>query len=705
LKLLIVFTLIIGSLSARSPFDDKRIIVSKLQDNQYRMRVYFNYENPYETQRKLMGRLTHFRMKLPIQDRLEVTSMYVKVKYTPSLILYHARSSIAVISNEYVIRQFSLNEERYKDIGSATVKADIPVETLKDYNDLGVQIIQHYSSGKGKEDEEDPSAPELWSQIDLKNSFVEFEFRPRFFEEKLSSIKRFMFDNKSIVKESVNFVFPKQPTKDDFYNYSFLASLVGQILKFKDIDFSISTKIINRRNNVLIMNREDAKKLIRENSPYYFGLEEKLSGNINMIRNFNRPDKGILVITGENQEDFRSALYRMVSDDISILEEQNIVVSKTQIPPPAKPYTSPGFVSPGSKVLFSEVGYKTRSFSGEQSDDLYLNFKLYPTVKYRNTDFIESNLNVIYGAILREDSAVNVYLNNNFAYQLKANKGNEEDTVKSSSSQRFEIGKKKGIPTELLRKGLNTLMVQFALVPMHGPQLIRFNNAILKATIHDDSYLIFPLAETEVELPNLKYIAELGFPFSIYPDLQNTGILITDFDSRTIASAMYVSFLLGKIIGYPAYYLTVTADINDVINKDIITIGKQVKRYGILYQNAPIRFTENGVVKEVAVNSKYVDKHGVRYKKFIATTQIVEDIDFQDYLIVQSYQSPFDSKRIVMEFTGQNPQTILNGVRGGLSPKHLNSFNGDTFFYNTETDRSYSYQLKERYILNGLVEE
>jgi hypothetical protein len=708
LRYLTLLTLLIVSLFAESPNDKKKVFVSKIGEDKYRMKVFFNYENPYQTHARLVGRATQYAVKLPIQDKFKVTSLKIHVKYTPSLVLYHARSSIAVVSNGLIIRQFSLNEERYKDVGSAFIKASIPVNTLRDYNDIGVQIIQHYSSGRGKEDIEDPSAPELWSQVDLDASYLEFEFQPKFFEEKLSSIKKFMFDNKAILKESVNFVFPKKPTKDDFYYYGFMANAIGQILKFKDIDFTVSTKLIDKRNNVLIMGRDDAKKVLLENSEFYAyaDLDNKLSGNINLLRNYNRPDKGILVIAGDNRDEISSALYSLLNSDTLILEEQNLKVTKTEIPYKARPYTSPGFISPGSKVYFSDLGYETRTFSGEQADRLNLNFKLYPTVKYKNTDMLESNLEVIYSSILREDSATNVYVNGNFAYQLRASSLVEQDdsAVKSSSSQRFEIGKKKAIPTKLLRKGSNTLTVEFALVPIHGPQLIRFNDSIIKTVVRDDSFITFPSADTQVEMPNLQYIAELAFPFSIYPDLQNTGILITDFDSRTIASAMYIAFILGKQIPYPAYYLTVTPDINDVVMKDIIHIGKQIDIYSLLYKHAPIKFTKDGVVKEIAVSSKFVQKDGVRHKEFLATTKSIEDVDFNDYLLVQAYKSPFDNRRVVVEVSGKKPETLLRGVRNGFTPEHLNSFSGDVWLYNIAENDSYSYQVKETYILDGLVD-
>jgi len=701
LKLLVFISVLYSQLFS-SPLDEKRIIVSKVDNDTYKMKIFFNYENPYQTQITLRGRMAHHFVTIPMPDRFDVKSVTAEIKYTPSLVLYHARSVISIIANDNIIRQFALNEQRYKDSGKIRVRSDIPTNILDDYNKIGVQIVQHYTKGSN-EAAEDTSAPELWSQIDLQNSFIEIKFKLKDFEEKISSIEKFMFDNKNIIKDSVNFVFPKMPTDDDFYNYTFMANLVGEILKFRDMDFSVSTKIIKSKNNVIIMPRKDLNNTFKEYMYLIKDFDKKISGNINVIQNPKRSDKGILVITGNSQQEIKNSLYRIVNKDILLFEEQRLDVFNVEIPPPSKPFSTPGFISTGETIPFSDLGYKTKTFFGESSVPLSLNFKVYPTVSFNKNDSIMSTLNIIQGGVIRSDSTANVSLNDILAYQIRIT--NSEDRVSASSTQRFEIADKHIIPTALLSKGKNNLKISFTMIPVGGPALLRFNNDILKLTLRDDSIISFPKGKTQIELPSLKYAADLAFPFSIYPDLRNTAILITDFDSRTIASAMYVSFYLGKMVDYPAYRLTVTPDINKIINKDIISIGSQVERYALLYQNAPIRFTKDGVVKEIALNSKYKDISGSeRIKYHTATTKMTESLNFKDYLIAQAYQSPFNKRRTVLEFSAHNPATLIKGVRNGFTPIHMGGFNGDTWLYNTKTDKSFSFRLKESYVLDKIVD-
>lgn len=189
----------------------------------------------------------------------------------------------------------------------------------------------------------------------------------------------------------------------------------------------------------------------------------------------------------------------------------------------------------------------------------------------------------------------------------------------------------------------------------------------------------------------------MAFPFSIYPDLQNTGILITDFYAETIASAMQVAFQLGKTIDYPGYRMTITYDINKILDKDIIVLGGQIERYAPLYENAPIKFTKTGMQKESLIRNE-LDK---RVKMQLKT---VENVDFSNYLVAQTYKSPFNPNRIVFELLAKTPKTLLKGIQEGLIAKNLGNFDGDLWLYNIESEKSYSYRMGEKYKIKDLID-
>ena len=276
----------------------------------------------------------------------------------------------------------------------------------------------------------------------------------------------------------------------------------------------------------------------------------------------------------------------------------------------------------------------------------------------------------------------NIYINEILTQQFF-----QETRLEVESGITREKGK---INFSLLKEGMNEIRIEIVKYP--SKEIINFGIEAIKTKIQDSSNFRVPKILPKVKYPNLKYISEMAFPFSIYPDLQNTGILITDFNSDTIAAAMQIAFQLGKKIDYPGYYLTTTYNINSVLDKDIIVVGNQVKEYAPLFQNAPIKFTPTGITKE-----KYLKEHNM-------TIFTEEYRDFSHSIVAQTYQSIFNPKRIIFEISAKNPETLLLGVQEGLNPKNMGKFEGDIWIYDVNKKESQSCRLAKPYLLDEIID-
>jgi hypothetical protein len=276
----------------------------------------------------------------------------------------------------------------------------------------------------------------------------------------------------------------------------------------------------------------------------------------------------------------------------------------------------------------------------------------------------------------------NLFLNNKFISQREGKEGDNETELQFVESS---------FPATYLEKGSNYLGLEITNYP-RGDKVCGKN--VLQLTFKDDSYIVFPKGQTEVEYPNLKYIGKMAFPFSIYPDLQNTGILITDFNANTIASAMQIAFQLGAKMESFGQYLTVTYDINQILEKDIIVLGNQIKQYDILYKNAPLKIIDGGILKEKDI--KVDDK--------IVTVRKKDYHDFSNFVIAQTYQSPFNSQRIVFEILATTPKTLLEGTQVGLTVQNIGEFDGDVWLFDIKNEEAKSFRFKETYLINNIVD-
>jgi hypothetical protein len=666
------------------------------------------------------------RLNFPIPDRFQITKMSEYVKYKPGLSVDRKASFIFGVVNKNIVFQSPLVKEIIP--GSIeSIKFDIPVDKLYDgYNEILVSILQNgeqsLASGKERSSIERDNnfmlegegeikecrkyqgegkgggGTKIWSQVYTEDSYIEFDFKLKPFEEKISSIYKFMFDNKNPLKNKINFVFPEVPTEEDFNNYGLMANIIGYFMKFKYVDFRVSTDIDHNYNNILIMQRDKVvelyKKYCSDGHCKDFNLttlkENKLAGNINLLRIKEAKAKGVLVITGENQLEIETAIRRLVEDDVKSIQNQNLYVSINEKPKKVKPFSAPQFVDFDKKIYFSNKSL----FEKENCSDSYVSiikskFKLYPVVDFSSECFINKNGKFLeavikYFALNNQDLELvfNVYINGIFAHQFYQQEKSQIISKVTSEETKFSPA--------LLQYGENSISIE---VVKYTKNLTSNGLKALQTTLLDDSYFKIPKVKSEVKLPNLKYISDLAFPFSIYPDLQDTAILITDFNADTIASAMQVAFHLGARINYPGYHLQTTYDINKVLDKNIIVLGNHLEKYAPLYKYSPIKLiTGDTLMKEV-------------YNPDDNTTKASVEIgDFRDYLFVQTYQSPFDPQKIILDIASENPQTLLKGVEDGFLPKNRGNFEGDVWIYDTKTEKSHSHKYGKEYILDEIVD-
>ncbi len=664
-----------------------------------------NFENPYKTTSTLVSQYSQHKLNLPIPDRFEILDMKQVIHYTPSINIDGDSSTISVKANNKFIKEYQLAHQGMLGRG-IELETKIPLPLLYDgYNDICVAITQQpkpsvggggVGSGVSTVDScmnigelaasgggggGTPPSP-YWTQIDLHNSYIEFDFKLKKFEERISSIFKFIFDNKNSTKDRVNFIFPTLPTETDFNNYGLLSNIAGNIMDFKDLDITISTKIDNNTNNIVIVTRDKLDEIFKEYD------SSKLSGNINLIRNINREEKGILVITGDTQDEILSSIYRLTDSDMKTLRGNHLVVKTRTKPKKSRPYTAPKFIQFGEKIPFSDLDFQTRTFSGFGVNSIYFHFVTYPTREFSDENIVFA-INRLNSNSSKLKTLINLFVNGEFSHQIIDSK-----PIDSFLGQKFEVAIRENVTAEALKKGKNYFRLDISVFPRDSDEICAPPS--LQATIKDDSYFIIPKGDGHVELPELQYFGDLAFPFSIYPDLQNSAILITDFHAKTIASAMLMAFKLGQKIGYPGYYLTTTYDINKVLDKDIIVVGKHIEVYSPLYSNASLKFKNGELQKRVYLSKKFHESNEV-----IDTT---EKMKLDNYFFTQSYQSPFNPKRVILDLTASNPHTLFAGVKDGLLAKNMGNFQGDVWLYNVKTEKSFSYRLGKEYVVEEMVD-
>ena len=150
--------------------------------------------------------------------------------------------------------------------------------------------------------------------------------------------------------------------------------------------------------------------------------------------------------------------------------------------------------------------------------------------------------------------------------------GQDVDSIRlkpaSSTVEEAEIVR---LPTGRLRTYTNTLTVDFDFGNARQPE-----NVWQYAAIHRDSWIDLHRIPHSVVLPRLELFADSGYPFTQWPDLGRTAVVVPAAPTAAEYEALLdmVGFF-GAQTGWPATAITLTDsdDIESVREKDIILLG------------------------------------------------------------------------------------------------------------------------------------
>jgi len=690
---LVIFAIV--SLSAEHIKLVKDGIESTLSsDGTKTIRIALNHNQSFRTQIKLSGVSPSFSMDLPIANRWKIIRAKAVIKYTPSMSLSAKRSFMNVQLDDNTLKQFQLLKQKFIDIGESKVEIEIPHQNLEPHNKFKIQIYQHYlDSGK----ENMGNAPEVWTQINLKDSYIELKVNLKKIKKELSEIVFSVFDTNNPLKHNINYVFHEEQ-KSNLFNYAFFSSILGKILPYNKIDMSIShNKILADKDNLIIATTENLKKIFDKNG---FGFQ--IQGNINIFPNPQNNKVAIIIITAKTEKRLKEVLFSTFGLGFSINSSNNKIVQKVIFPKPAQAYSSPEYLSAGRSYLFKDFKYKTKTFQGYYAEPLNINFKLYPDLFFKNKVNGDIDVNYIFPLAIQDDSVTNIFVNDNFVSQIKMLDARDSKTIKQYLKLDNKTSSK--YPASFLKGGLNNLQVSMRMMPLKN------NSESLKATILDNSFFQIPEAVHWIGMANLKDFTSSAFPFSIYPDLQDTFFLLTDNTDSTIEAVMQISKFLGENIQYPPYYLKIGTSINsDNKNKNIIMIGKYNNTYSEIYKKAPLILTKQGYIRDIdlehhftdsleEIEKKEVDEDLDSRRNFIKTFETYQN---SRYLITQFFQSPFNQDKTVLMFNSDN-RYIKDEVSQILDSKFRNSVNGDLVISkltNEKDNEIFNFDILDKYYI------
>lgn len=463
-------------------------------------------------------------LKLPLSPREVVTGARIRLETANSTALVKSRSELSVRVNGRILAQYALDPVD-------TVKSrdiDIPVELLKPgYNDVFFNVVQHYTY-----DCEDPSSPELWTEVNPLHSSVTMSFaglRPNL-QPRLSQL-HIAFDKRgwiprplavvtgtehvseaqlaasTLVVEGIGLRMGYRPVDVEVYSASTGAALRPEPTRFP----GLSSSVVKGRDVLLIGRRAELSRYL--DSELHALLA---AGPFVGVFPLQQGDSVALVVSGNTDEELMTAARSLAEPNFKFSDVPMESIKDKWA------FAKQPVLETDKAEPFSLFDFRTSGTRGVKVQPITLEFRAPADYGAKKGDLATVRLHFSYGAGLRKDSSMVVKLNGEFAVAVPLNE------TSGAEFQRYELR----VPAQFVRPGYNTLSFEPVFI-QHKDRCDSTRDEGLVLTIYEDSTFELPGATVVPKAPDLARFAA-GF----WPLQDAMRLYLTQRDTKTAAAAL-----------------------------------------------------------------------------------------------------------------------------------------------------------------------
>jgi cellulose synthase (UDP-forming) len=268
----------------------------------------------------------------------------------------------------------------------------------------------------------------------------------------------------------------------------------------------------------------------------------------------------LLILAGESTNDLLIAARALVTRNNYQAHADAVFVSEVAIPA-RRQYDAPRWLQTDRPAAIGT--YTTAQhleLPGSGSITIY--FRLPPDLFFPARESVPLLLKYKYAGVAEGSKA---------ALHIRLNDKDIDSIPLTAAASRVEHSEVVRVPTGRLRPYINTLVVDFDF----GRQPHQ-SNVRQYAAIRRDSSLDLRGLHHSVVLPRLELFADAGYPYTAWPDLGRTAVILPPSPSPADYEALLgMAGFFGAQTGYPTTGLTVIepGQIGSVTEKDLILLG------------------------------------------------------------------------------------------------------------------------------------
>ncbi len=554
------------------------VSANNTEKNEGNYRVHLKELMATDTSVILRSAQSEFSFGVPLSARMLVEEATLELQYTNSISLV-PRSQLTVSLNDVVIAQVSLRARSPE----GRIRVRLPSTLLNSgYNKLTLGVAQHYTDSC-----EDPSSPELWTQINTEKSIITFKAKTKPLDFRLNSLPD-LIDRKLWADYQLTILtVSDDPSDETLATGSLVAQGAALLLDY--VPLVVSHQVVSRSNrnassklnfpgldwkpltgqdSVLIGTREQLKGLVAP------GVLEQIKGSyIGIFPQEKDPSRFILLISGITEADMQLAA-EVMSIRGHKLPAQKYVLIKDAIIQDRPGYQRPHAITPEKIYHFTKFNYKTKTLKGMYPAPVQIRFWVAPDLFAASDETLAMHLHLAYGAGIDPQSTLNVFLNGRFEHAVHMTE--PHGVVYYDYVIKFLISS--------LQPGWNEIDFRPSMLPTNrGGECQPLFTDNLLVTLFDDSYFKMDSVASFAKLPDLELISRTGFPYTMNHNNSDVSIQITETDSATISSAWILMAKLAQTANRPLLNAEIGREINDK-HDHLIIIGRE-KSLSLIHKN------------------------------------------------------------------------------------------------------------------------
>lgn len=625
-----------------------------------------------------------YTVYVPLSPRYNVKSCKLHLRFTNSIALLSERSVMRVVLNNKIIGQFYLT----RDQPFHNVDIEVPLEYFDlASNELQFIVAQHYTL-----ECEEPAAPELYTEVLPDESYFEAVVTMNDIYPKLSLL-RDLIDRKLWDPYKFHITMPGGAGAGMTDESLALGSVVTQgvtlNLDYRPAVVTTGNALLPGVDNIVIGTSSEL-------TPYLSSTEiGSINGSFIAVKQLpGDPERFMLLISGRSNEEVAQAAYAFSLINFPLPDSQYAQISQIDFPDEPfylknAPIRDPGIYS------FRQLGYdKTRTIKGFNTGSYQVEAYMPGDLSNEDASNVELRLHFVYGAALRSDSVLNIFVNQEFQRAVRL------DDIRGALHDDHRVY----LPVQAFQPGRNVVDIAPRMVPLITDQCELQQVENLLFTLYNDSDFVVPNLARKTRLPNFSLFSQTGFPFTASPDGFDLSLMVSSRDNVTICAAW---MLMGKMAQINSSIMN-RAEITFSLprsDKNLIVVGPVDTLPAEIMDGAPVSPQEIGRARYlVSVSPKAEAAASGPVDEFLAKLRGIEtqrgepqqpatitmamQSTLKDDSVAVSFQNPFHVGRAATVFTAASPDILYRGLYNLQDRRYWDHLAGSLMVWNNKSPNS-----------------